>query len=188
MPKSFFGGFQYCLFYIQPVFFNVICFHLSFCVRLFLYRVWMLSLSRKCIFSVLLGSVVLLVLWVLVDWLWWGETDVSELRPLQAFCSSPGDLRCGPWMVILTRANSQLVYQSALAAPSTVRQFCQQRHLCCSPQYWKVSCQHRHLWQPQVLSGFVPSETSLELVGGGRRKWEFSLSVPMGLLEFFYMP
>jgi hypothetical protein len=32
----------------------------------------------------------------IVDWLWWGETDVSELRPLRAYCSSPGDLRCGP--------------------------------------------------------------------------------------------
>jgi hypothetical protein len=28
---------------------------------------------------------------VLVDWLWWGETDVSELWPLRAYCSSPGD-------------------------------------------------------------------------------------------------
>jgi hypothetical protein len=33
----------------------------------------------------------------LVDWLRWGETDVSELRPLRAYCSSPGDLRCAPW-------------------------------------------------------------------------------------------
>jgi hypothetical protein len=32
-----------------------------------------------------------------VDWLWWSETNVSELRPPQAYCSSPGDLRCGPW-------------------------------------------------------------------------------------------
>jgi hypothetical protein len=24
------------------------------------------------------------------DWLWWGETDVSELRLLRAYCSSPG--------------------------------------------------------------------------------------------------
>jgi hypothetical protein len=32
---------------------------------------------------------------VLVDCLRWGETDVSELRPLWAFCSSPGDLRRG---------------------------------------------------------------------------------------------
>jgi hypothetical protein len=27
----------------------------------------------------------------LVDGLWWGETDVSELQPVWAFCSSPGD-------------------------------------------------------------------------------------------------
>jgi hypothetical protein len=25
------------------------------------------------------------------DWLRWGKTDVSELRPLRAFRSSPGD-------------------------------------------------------------------------------------------------
>jgi hypothetical protein len=31
-------------------------------------------------------------------------------------------------------------------------------------------------------------ETSLERVGDGRRKWEFSLSICMGLQEFFYMP
>jgi hypothetical protein len=50
-----------------------------------------------------------------------------------------------PWVIcsvdhgrmILTEVNSQLVYQSALAATSTVR--------------W--SCQQRHLWQPPVLSG-----------------------------------
>jgi hypothetical protein len=27
----------------------------------------------------------------LIHWLWWGETDVSELQPLGAYCSSPGD-------------------------------------------------------------------------------------------------
>jgi hypothetical protein len=48
--------------------------------------------------------------------------------------------------MILTGANSQLVYQSALVAPSTVWWSCQQRHLCCSPQYWLVSCHPRHLW------------------------------------------
>jgi hypothetical protein len=26
---------------------------------------------------------------VLIDWLWWGETDVSEPRPSRAYCSSP---------------------------------------------------------------------------------------------------
>jgi hypothetical protein len=110
--------------------------------------------------------------WGLTDWLWWDETDVSELWPLQAFCSSTGDLQCGPWMIILTEGNSQLVYQSAVAAPSIV--------------WW--SYQQRHLWQPSVLCGFLPSETSLEQVGGGQRKWEFSLSAPMVLLEMFYMP
>jgi hypothetical protein len=58
----------------------------------------------------------------------------------------PDDLRCGLWIMILTGANSQVVYQSARAAPSTVRRSCQQRHLCCSPQYWLVSCHPRHLW------------------------------------------
>jgi hypothetical protein len=48
--------------------------------------------------------------------------------------------------MVLTEANSQLVYQSALAAPSTVRRSCQQRHLCYSPQYCLVSCHPRHLW------------------------------------------
>jgi hypothetical protein len=48
--------------------------------------------------------------------------------------------------MILTGDNSQLVYQSSLAAPSTVRLCCQQRHLCCSSQYWLVSCPPRHLW------------------------------------------
>jgi hypothetical protein len=105
----------------------------------------------------------------LVDCLWPGRTEVSELRALRTFCSSPRDLRCGPWMMILTEANSQLVYQSALTAPSTVRR----------------SCQQRHLWQPSVLSGLLPSETSLERLGGGRRKWEFSLSFPVGLTRSF---
>jgi hypothetical protein len=59
-------------------------------------------------------------------------------------------------MMILTGAKSQLVYQSALAAP--------------------------------VVDAFLTSETSLELVGGGRRKGKFNLSVPVGLQEIFYMP
>jgi hypothetical protein len=97
----------------------------------------------------------------LVDWLWWGKTDVSELRPLRAFCSSPGDLWCGPWMMILTWANSQLVYQSALAAPSTAGStvsrdtsvaipttgwFPVSRDICVSHQYCLVSCHPRRLW------------------------------------------
>jgi hypothetical protein len=40
-------------------------------------------------------------------------------------------------MMVSTGANSHLDYQSALAATSTVRR----------------SCQQRHLWQPPVLSG-----------------------------------
>jgi hypothetical protein len=32
-----------------------------------------------------------------IDGLLWGEADVSELRPLRAYCSSPDDMRCGPW-------------------------------------------------------------------------------------------
>jgi hypothetical protein len=32
----------------------------------------------------------------MVDWLRWGETDISELQPLRAYCSSLG--KCdGPW-------------------------------------------------------------------------------------------
>jgi hypothetical protein len=49
-------------------------------------------------------------------------------------------------MKILTGTNSHLVYQSALVAPSTLRRSCQQRHLCCIPQYWLVSCHPRRLW------------------------------------------
>jgi hypothetical protein len=41
------------------------------------------------------------------------------------------------WWRYLTEANSKLVYQSALAATSTVRR----------------SCQQRHLWQSPVLAG-----------------------------------
>jgi hypothetical protein len=81
----------------------------------------------------------------------------------------PGDLRCEPWMMILFETNSQLVYQSALAAPRAVRR----------------SCQQRNLWQPQLQARFLSSETSLERVGGGRRK---CLTVPVGLQEVVYMP
>jgi hypothetical protein len=65
----------------------------------------------------------------LVDWLRWGETDVSELRPLQAYCSSPGDCDVDHGMMVSTGAYSQLVYQSALAAPSTARRSCYPKHL-----------------------------------------------------------
>jgi hypothetical protein len=60
-------------------------------------------------------------------------------------------------MTILAEANSQLVYQSALAGTSTLRRSCHARHLWCESE-------------------------------GGRRKWEFSLSVPVGLQEILYMP
>jgi hypothetical protein len=56
----------------------------------------------------------------LVDSLWWGETDVSELQPLRASCSSPGDCDVDHGMMVSTGANSKLVYQSALAAASSV--------------------------------------------------------------------
>jgi hypothetical protein len=56
----------------------------------------------------------------LVDWLWCGETDVSELRPLQAYCSPPGDCDVDRGMMVSIEANSQLVYQSALPATSTL--------------------------------------------------------------------
>jgi hypothetical protein len=54
------------------------------------------------------------------NWLWWGETDVSELRPLQVYCSSPGDCDVDHGMMVSNGANSWLVYQSALAVTSTL--------------------------------------------------------------------
>jgi hypothetical protein len=60
-------------------------------------------------------------------------------------------------MTILAEANSQLVYQSALADTDTLRRSSHARHLWCE-------------WE------------------SGRRKWEFSLSVPVGLQEILYMP
>jgi hypothetical protein len=53
-----------------------------------------------------------------VNRLWWGETDVSEVRPLQAYCSSPGDCDVDHGMMVLTGAISLLVYQSILAVLS----------------------------------------------------------------------
>jgi hypothetical protein len=53
----------------------------------------------------------------LADWLWWGETDVSELRPLRAYCSSSGGCDVDHGMVS-TGANFWLVYQSALVVLS----------------------------------------------------------------------
>jgi hypothetical protein len=43
---------------------------------------------------------------ILIDWLWWGETDVSELRPLRAYCSSPGDWHMDHGMMVSTGVNS----------------------------------------------------------------------------------
>jgi hypothetical protein len=39
-----------------------------------------------------------------IDWLLWGETDVSELRPL--YCSSPGDCDVDHGIMVLTGANA----------------------------------------------------------------------------------
>jgi hypothetical protein len=41
-----------------------------------------------------------------VDWSWWIENDVSELRPLRAFCSSPGDCDVDHGMMVSAGANS----------------------------------------------------------------------------------
>jgi hypothetical protein len=41
-----------------------------------------------------------------VDWLLWGETDVTELWPLWAYCSSPGDFDVDHGMMVSTGANS----------------------------------------------------------------------------------
>jgi hypothetical protein len=54
----------------------------------------------------------------LAYWLRKGETDVSELRPLRAFCSFPADCHVNHgwyWLGL-----SQLGYQSVLAATSTL--------------------------------------------------------------------
>jgi hypothetical protein len=41
-----------------------------------------------------------------VNSLRWGETDVSELQPLQAYCSSPGDCDVDRGMMVSTGAIS----------------------------------------------------------------------------------
>jgi hypothetical protein len=41
-----------------------------------------------------------------VVWLRWCETDISELRPLLAYCSSPGDCDVDHGMMGSTGANS----------------------------------------------------------------------------------
>jgi hypothetical protein len=51
-----------------------------------------------------------------VDWLWWGETDVSEPLPSLACCSPPGECE---WRAVVVkmphRDNYWLVYQISLA-------------------------------------------------------------------------
>jgi hypothetical protein len=42
----------------------------------------------------------------LVDWLWRDKADVSELRPLRAYCASPGDCDVDHGMMVSTGANS----------------------------------------------------------------------------------
>jgi hypothetical protein len=89
-----------------------------------------------------------------------------------------------PIIYKLKKNRNWKVWQLDSVSP-TVRRSCQQKHLCCSHQYCLVCCHQRHLWQTPVLSGFLLSETSLEREGGGRRKWEFTLSVPVELQELF---
>jgi hypothetical protein len=42
----------------------------------------------------------------LVNWLWRGETDVSELRPLRAYCSSSDECDVDHGMMVSAGANS----------------------------------------------------------------------------------
>jgi hypothetical protein len=42
----------------------------------------------------------------LVDWLRWGENDVSELRTIRAYCLSPGDCDVDHGMMVSTGDNS----------------------------------------------------------------------------------
>jgi hypothetical protein len=82
----------------------------------------------------------------LADWLWWGETDVSELRPLRAYCSSLGDLRCGPLMVILTEAITPNLSAKALWQPPLLAGFLSaETSLAAASTVWR-SCHPRHLW------------------------------------------
>jgi hypothetical protein len=79
-------------------------------------------------------------------------------------------LRCGPWMMILTGSNSKLVYQSSLAAL-----------LSGGPVSRDFNA------AAPVLVGFLPADTSLERVGGGGRKWEFSVSIAMELRRDLFL-
>jgi hypothetical protein len=67
-------------------------------------------------------------------------------------------------MMILTEANSHLVYQSALAATK----YCPvvlSAEISGSPQYWLVSCQQTSLAANEFSSAVLPSDISLERVG-----------------------
>jgi hypothetical protein len=72
----------------------------------------------------------------------------------------------------LPDANSQLVYQSALAAPSIVWRSCHQTFLAATITV-KQACQQRYLWSEWEI---------------GRRKGEFSVSILVKRQEIFYMP
>jgi hypothetical protein len=50
-----------------------------------------------------------------IHWLWWGETDVSELQPSLAYCSSPGEYKWRAMVMMPAEDNSWLVYQNSLA-------------------------------------------------------------------------
>jgi hypothetical protein len=67
-------------------------------------------------------------------------------------------------MMILTEANSQLVYRIALAATSTVRQYCQQSHL----------------WQSQCCPAVLASYTSQERVGEREKEMRIESIRPRG--------
>jgi hypothetical protein len=82
-----------------------------------------------------------------------GETGVSELRPLRDY-GSPCDLRCGPWMMILTGANSQHVSARAFWEPPVglLSGLCVSRDVSGSHQYRLVYCHPRRLWSDWEVS------------------------------------
>jgi hypothetical protein len=64
-------------------------------------------------------------------------------------------------MMILTEANFQIVYQSALAVLSA------KTSLAATSTGWQ-SCQQRHLWQPTVLSG----GPAIQNISGSSGRWK----------------
>jgi hypothetical protein len=60
----------------------------------------------------------------IVDWLRWGETDVSELRPLRAFCSSPGDCDVDRgwwcWLGLTPNLSTRALWQPSVLSGGTV--------------------------------------------------------------------